>query len=75
MECVCVSVCVHPCIPACGRDSMSVFGVSVQTHIGVYASACACIHTLSVFIEDSPVSVTGSLKDACLAGPQSSLPL
>lgn len=34
-------VCAHPCIPACGRDSMSVFGVSVCVcrHIGVYACA------------------------------------
>ena len=72
LEPVCVCVCVLVCIPACGRDSKRVFGVSVCRHIGVPARECVCV---CVFTEDSPASVTSSLKDAWLAGPQSSLPL
>lgn len=76
--CMCV-IHAHKYIPANGRDidNMSVFSASVCRLIGVCASVlvCACINMLMVLIGDSPASVTGSLKDACSAGPQSSHPL
>lgn len=73
---VCVIACMCVRIPACGCDSMSVFAVSVcwTYTVGVWGGASACMHMLAVFIEDSSASVTGSLKDARLAGPQHPLP-
>lgn len=67
--------CTQSRIPACGCDSTHVFAVSVFRPIGVSGSVHVCMHMLVVFVEDSSASVTSSLKDARLAGPQSSLSL
>lgn len=41
--CVRVCLCVRACIIACGRDIMSVLGLSLLRHKGVYASACVSV--------------------------------